>query len=147
MVQAADPRTVDYRVREALEFMEAHLAEPLTVTEIARHVGVSADYLESLFHRDTGEAPMHTLRVMRLREAERLLSASQLSQTEVAEPLAVLRPAGTVKLHAWKRLERAPHWAQLRGRSRFSAPMTINADNRHIIAGFCHKKTCGLVIC
>ena len=84
LVQAADPRTVDYRVREALEFMEAHLAEPLTVTEIARHVGVSADYLESLFHRDTGEAPMHTLRVMRLREAERLLSASQLSQTEVA---------------------------------------------------------------
>jgi transcriptional regulator GlxA family with amidase domain len=84
IVQAPDSRTVDYRVREALKFMEAHFAEPLTVAEIARRVGISRRRLEDLFRRDTGLTPLRTLGVMRLREAERLLSSTQLSVKEVA---------------------------------------------------------------
>lgn len=64
--------------------METHLDEPLTLAGIARHVGVSGDYLLRLFRHDSGSTPLRTLKVMRLRAAERLLSSTQLSLKEVA---------------------------------------------------------------
>lgn len=64
--------------------MEAHLAGPLTVTEVARHVAVSRDHLERLFHRDACQTWLRALKLMRLREAERLLSSTQLNLKEVA---------------------------------------------------------------
>jgi transcriptional regulator GlxA family with amidase domain len=72
--------------------MGARLDEPLTLAGIARHVGVSRDHLLRLFHRDTGRTPLGTLRVMRLREAERLLSSTRLSVKEVAARVGVRGP-------------------------------------------------------
>ena len=83
IVQAPDSRTVDYRVREALGFMEDHFAEPLTVAGIARHVGIGGDRLEHLFRRDTGHAPMRALRIVRMRAADRLLADGRLTVKEV----------------------------------------------------------------
>jgi transcriptional regulator GlxA family with amidase domain len=83
-VRASDAVPMDKRVRTALAFMEAHFDEPLTLDDIARHVGVGRDHFLRLFHRDTGHTPIHALRVMRLTEAERLLSSSALSLKEIA---------------------------------------------------------------
>ena len=75
---------MDDRVKRALEFMEAHLHEPLTLTAIGRNAGISRDHLERLFHRETGMGPMKKLKVMRLRAAKRLLCSTHLSLKQIA---------------------------------------------------------------
>ena len=74
----------DGRVREALEFLAAHLAERIDLRRLARHVGLSPAHLSRLFKAD-GRGPPHAAqRRMRLRVARDLLSTTPLQVKEVA---------------------------------------------------------------
>jgi AraC-like DNA-binding protein len=53
-------------VRQALDFMEQHLSEPLTMTDIAAHVGVSVRSIQQGFRDEIGVTPMAWLRDRRL---------------------------------------------------------------------------------
>jgi AraC-like DNA-binding protein len=53
-------------VREALDFIHDHLAEPIGVTDIARACRVSARTLQVAFSRNVGFAPMTVVRDLRL---------------------------------------------------------------------------------
>ncbi len=64
-------------VRRAAEFIEAHLAEPIGVEEIARASGASMRSLYEGFRRFRGTSPMEFLRTLRLRRVrEGLRNAS-----------------------------------------------------------------------
>ena len=82
LVTASTPR--DRRVRAAIEFMAGHLAGPVSVAEVARHVSVSPAHLYRLFRSQPGEAPHHVLRLLRLAKGADLLSVSALGVKEVA---------------------------------------------------------------
>jgi transcriptional regulator GlxA family with amidase domain len=45
----------DGRVREALEFLAAHLAERIDLRRLARHVGLSPAHLSRLFKAEAGD--------------------------------------------------------------------------------------------
>jgi AraC-like DNA-binding protein len=63
-------------VRRALEFIEAHARDPLTLDEIARSAGVGPRALQEAFRRHRGTTPLAHLRATRLDRAHRELQAA-----------------------------------------------------------------------
>lgn len=63
-------------VRRALEFIEAHAREPLTLEEIARSAGIGPRALQEAFRRHRGTTPLAHLRETRLERAHRELQAA-----------------------------------------------------------------------
>ena len=76
-------------VRQALDYMERHLSEPLTMTDIASHVGVSVRSIQQGFHDELGVTPMAYLRDRRLERVREELTDAEtgdgVTVTEVAE--------------------------------------------------------------
>lgn len=75
-------------VRRAIEFMHAHVNEPIGIDDIARNAGCSPRRLQLAFQAHSGTTPMAELRRMRMEEAEaRLRSGAYDSVTDVAMSL------------------------------------------------------------
>ncbi|RRO16898.1 AraC family transcriptional regulator [Saccharopolyspora rhizosphaerae] len=73
------PRTVT----RAVELIEEHVDEPLTVSELAHAVGVSVRCLQEGFRRHLGTSPMAYLRELRLAGAHRALVEASADATTV----------------------------------------------------------------
>ncbi len=72
------------KVVRAIEIMEANLADPLSLAEIAHHVGLSRRQVERLFEREMGLSPARYYLEMRLDRARHLLRQSQMPIVEIA---------------------------------------------------------------
>lgn len=72
-------------IRNAVRYMEEHYPEPLALTDVAGHVGLSAEYLSRLFKEETGVKFVVYLNNLRLKHALRLLETTSLKVYEVAE--------------------------------------------------------------
>jgi AraC-like DNA-binding protein len=76
-------------VRQALDYMERHLSEPLTMTDVAGHVGVSVRSIQQGFHDELGVTPMAWLRERRLQRVREELTDAEagdgVTVTVVAE--------------------------------------------------------------
>jgi AraC family transcriptional regulator len=71
-------------IQKALRFVEAHLAQTLTLEDVARHCGVSPFHLTRGFAAVTGCPMMKYVRVRRLSEAARELSGGAPNILSVA---------------------------------------------------------------
>lgn len=81
----AGPRArLDGRVRQAMDYLAAHPAEPFRLELLARHCGLSESRLSHLFRGQTGETPQAYGEELRLRLAQQLLVHSGLRVNEVA---------------------------------------------------------------
>ncbi len=72
------------KVLTIIELMEANLAEPLSLIEIADHVGLSRRQIERLFRQEMGRSPARYYLEIRLDRARHLLIQSTLPVVEVA---------------------------------------------------------------
>lgn len=72
------------RLRSAQRYMSDHLAEPITVAEVAASVNLSASHLHALFRQHVGCTPLGWLRRQRVQQAESLLRHSDIPLAEVA---------------------------------------------------------------
>jgi AraC family transcriptional regulator len=89
-LSAPDPeRGTHPAVASAIAYIEANLARPLTVPELARAAGVSHNHLTRLFHAETGTTVIAYLRRRRLTRARHLLVASTLSIPAVAASVGI----------------------------------------------------------
>ncbi|HTX92803.1 MAG TPA: substrate-binding domain-containing protein [Anaerolineales bacterium] len=77
-------RATQQLVRQAMAFIHAQYAEPLSREDIARHIGISADYLTDCFRQELNITPMMYLRRYRIRQARELLETTNLSIMQVA---------------------------------------------------------------
>lgn len=68
----------------AIEMMESHVEDPMTLTRISEHLGTSVRHLERLFARSLGVSPSKYYMHIRLREARELLVQTGIPLTEVA---------------------------------------------------------------
>jgi AraC family transcriptional activator FtrA len=75
-----------------------HLADPLTVADLARHAGWAPRTLTRQFAAQTGLAPMRWLTAARVREARRLLEATDLPVEAIAERCG-LGTAANLRVH------------------------------------------------
>lgn len=68
-------RSRERRICEAaFSFMRSNISNPLQVSDIANHVGISIRHLNRLFHRHHGESAGRTFLTLRLETAHRMLS-------------------------------------------------------------------------
>lgn len=74
------------------EFVNARLAEPLTLNDLVRHTGFSTSHLTRLFRDQVGESPMRYVTRMRLTRAATLLSDSDLTVAEIAHAVGFPDP-------------------------------------------------------
>lgn len=76
-------------VRESLDFIEAHLREPITMNDIAAHVNMSVRAIQQGFREELGTTPMNYLRDRRLERARAELSdalpSDDVTVTDIAE--------------------------------------------------------------
>ncbi|RAG87648.1 AraC family transcriptional regulator [Streptacidiphilus pinicola] len=76
-------------VAAALAMIEARLAEPLSVAEIAKAAGVSHNHLTRLFRAATGESVVGYLRARRMERARHFLRATTLSIPAIAASVGI----------------------------------------------------------
>jgi AraC family transcriptional regulator, glycine betaine-responsive activator len=72
------------RLAAAIRLMESHLDEPLTITTIAKRLGVSSRTLEQSCLRQVGETPAHFYLGLRLAAARKMATDTKLPMTEIA---------------------------------------------------------------
>lgn len=83
-----DPRPIGglapWHLKRVVEFVEAHLDQPLTLTELAQVTGLSDYHFARMFKRTTGHAPHRYVLLRRLHRARLLLENQQLNMTDIA---------------------------------------------------------------
>lgn len=82
--ESAERKVVPAVVRMIEEFMEEHAQEPLTISQIARHAGVTARTVQLSFQRFRGLSPMQFLKEIRLQRVRVELETKQLAETQVS---------------------------------------------------------------
>lgn len=85
VVDQHEPRPIDPRVLEVLRIVEQRYREPdLRLRTIAHQLGLSVEHICRLLKRETGTRFQWHLHRTRVREAERLLTQTDLSVKEIA---------------------------------------------------------------
>ena len=80
-VQAADP------VEMSISFMQQHLAQLLSLEEIARSVNFSTSHYSALFRKKTGYAPIEYFNHLKIQRACQYLHFTDLRVKEIADKL------------------------------------------------------------
>jgi len=81
------------KMEDAVRLMEANIEEPLTLDELAYHVGVSRRQLERLFKRYINNAPTRYYLALRLNRARQLLLQTNYSIIEAATACGFASPS------------------------------------------------------
>ncbi len=71
-------------IRLALDWLDEHLGETLSVTELAEVSGLSESHFRQRFHQEMGISPSDFIARRRVQKAKTLLKSSDLSITEIA---------------------------------------------------------------
>ncbi len=74
----------DKKLQEAIDYMEGHYSEPLTLKVITEHCGLNHTTLTSLFKRKKGMTAMEYLMQHRIKVAKKHLAFTELSLKEIA---------------------------------------------------------------
>lgn len=72
------------KLKQATEYIQAHLGENLSLSEVANELGMSQYYFCRLFKQSTGVSPHQYLIRQRVEQAKRLLKNPELSITWIA---------------------------------------------------------------
>jgi two-component system response regulator YesN len=81
-----DENTLHQRmVKQALDYINEHFTEAISLQDVARHVNISKNYFSELFKRETGQNFIDYLIQLRLRRAKHLLQTTTYKVYEVAE--------------------------------------------------------------
>jgi transcriptional regulator GlxA family with amidase domain len=92
IAQLPEPATHGTRhtaVATAVAYIEANLARPLAVPDIARMAGVPHNHLTRLFRAETGLPVVGWIRQRRMARARHLLTASTMSIPAVAASVGI----------------------------------------------------------
>lgn len=75
---------IDSRVRQAMDYLAAHVDKPFHLSTLARHCGLSVSRLSHLFKAETGVTLQQHSEELRIREAQQLLSRTSLPLKAIA---------------------------------------------------------------
>ncbi|MCM0000118.1 MAG: AraC family transcriptional regulator [Erythrobacter sp.] len=111
----AGERIAPWQARAAIAHMQAHLAEPVTLGELAAAAGVSVFHFSRGFRNAIGEPPLRHLARLRIRTACRLLSETDAPVARVAADVGYRSPQAFAR--AFERLCGSPPsvWRARRG--------------------------------
>lgn len=75
-------------IRKAIGFITDNFNKPIRISQIAEHVGISEKYLSTLFKKETGSSLVSYIEQIRLQEACRMLSYTELTYAQIADDLS-----------------------------------------------------------
>lgn len=73
-----------FEVDRAIAYMNSHFFEHITLEELAAMVNLSVSHFSKVFKTVTGESPIDFLKVIRLKNAKRMLMKNMSNITEIA---------------------------------------------------------------
>ncbi len=76
-----------YKLRQAIDYIQAHLAEDLFLDAMATEIGISRFYFCRLFKKSTGITPYQYLIKCRIDRAKVLLMQRKLSIADIAQEI------------------------------------------------------------
>ncbi|MBD5457865.1 MAG: helix-turn-helix transcriptional regulator [Lachnospiraceae bacterium] len=76
-----------YPVACAVRFIFSHLHEPIQVKQVVDSTGLSVSYFSSLFKKETNYTILEFIHISRIKEAEKLLSHTDFTYTEISTSL------------------------------------------------------------
>ena len=71
-------------ITKVMEWLQEHLDENVSVSDLAEVAGLSASYFRRWFHREVGSSPRDFVTQLRIERAKRLLAETDRSITEMA---------------------------------------------------------------
>ena len=74
-------------IRQAQQYISAHIRQKLSVPLVARQVDVSPSYLTALFHKNLQISPGEYIRRIKLQESKQMIRENNLNFTEIAAAL------------------------------------------------------------
>ena len=89
----SDPTTGGVLVEKALDYIDRHAAEGIHVADVARHLGVSRQFLDRTFLKSGRTTLVRALQDRRLEEAKRLLRSTHLPLSEISSSTGFSRPS------------------------------------------------------
>ena len=75
------------QIQSCIDYIELHLAEKLSIRRLAERVGYTEYYLSHKFKEETGSSISSYIRYARIERAKSLLTATDLSVSQIAEQL------------------------------------------------------------
>ncbi|WP_142453495.1 AraC family transcriptional regulator [Gracilimonas mengyeensis] len=79
-------------VDSAIQYMQEHIDQSITIEELAHHLNYSASYLYSLFKEATGYSPINYFNHLKIQKACRYLSFTDMSIKEISFELGFNDP-------------------------------------------------------
>lgn len=79
-------------INEALRYMELNCAGPLTVSDVASHIGINRSYFYSLFKQYTGQSPQEHLTRLRVTKGCELFAYPHATAVNVANSVGLKYP-------------------------------------------------------
>ena len=80
---------MDRRVRAAIAFMRTNSRLGTSVADVARLVSLSPWHFTHLFKAETSKSPIQYVKLVRMRQAEQMLTGTMLSLKEVVAALGL----------------------------------------------------------
>jgi two-component system response regulator YesN len=74
-------------ILRAKKYIQEHLAEPISLTDISHHLGLSSSYFSRLFSQESGERFVDYVRQQKIEHAQSLIRGSNKKMYEIAEAL------------------------------------------------------------
>jgi AraC-like DNA-binding protein len=93
VAQIGQPKSGVQRVGEAVGWIRAHFAQPVTVEEMAASVQMSASSFYERFKAVTSLSPLQYQKVLRLHEARRLMLFQRMDANEACRRVGYLSPS------------------------------------------------------
>jgi AraC-like DNA-binding protein len=93
VAQIGQPKSEVYRVAEAVTWIRAHFAQPVTVEEMAASVHMSATSFHQRFKAVTSMSPLQYQKVLRLHEARRLMLFQETDANDACHRVGYLSPS------------------------------------------------------
>ena len=90
VAQIGEPKSGVHRVAEAVSWIRANFAQPVTVEEMAASVHMSASSFHARFKAVTTMSPLHYQKVLRLHEARRLMLFQKMDASDACHRVGYL---------------------------------------------------------
>lgn len=82
----------NYTIKKAINYIREHYQEGISLEEVAGRLGITPEYLSTLFNREMGENFSTFLRKFRISHAKRLLKGTDMKVYEIAEAVGYTDP-------------------------------------------------------
>lgn len=88
-----DQQQYSAAVRNCMDYIERHIAEPISVKSVAAGTGYTGYYISSLFHRETGSSIGDYIKARKIEYAKRLLKETNDSIGSISGQLGFSSPS------------------------------------------------------